>query len=255
MPSVLFLPDLGYDHRIWADIPSSLAGACDVVSYDAHEPLPWAEPGGRAFLDAVRCLVPDPGHAIVAAAGLAAGFAVHAALSGRAAGLVLFQPAPDYIPAEAMTDVPVEDLLQAAAPWAGIIDASRETDLTRRRELVARTCRDIYRQSLTAPDLDLACQVIAEHAEDLLAAVAGTQAAAEAGEPPQLGRPWVDQLDGLTVPVTVLSARRAQRIAQALAQRILNGQFVAADADTDLIWLEDRARAINALRDMLALLS
>jgi hypothetical protein len=52
----------------------------------------------------------------------------------------------------------------------------------------------------------------------------------------------------------VVSAWRAQRTGRALAQRILNGQFVAADADTDLVWLEDRTRAINALRDMLALL-
>ena len=50
MPGVLFLADLGYDHRIWA------------------------------------------------------GLAVHAALDGQAAGLVLFQPAPDDMPPEARPD-------------------------------------------------------------------------------------------------------------------------------------------------------
>jgi hypothetical protein len=255
MPSVLFLPDLGYDHRIWADIPSSLAGACDVVSFDAHVPMPWAEPDSRAFLDAVCRLVPDPPHSIVVAAGLAAGFAVHAALSGQAGGLVLFQPASDYIPPEAMTDVPVEDLLQAAAPYAGIIDASRETDVTRRTELVTGTWRGIYGPSLTAPDLDLACQVIGEHVEDLLAALPDAQAATGAGEPPRLGLPWAGRLDELEIPVTVVSARRARRLGHALAQQIPNGQFVAADADTDLVWLKDRTRSVNALRNMLALLS
>jgi hypothetical protein len=28
---VLFLPDLFYDHRIWADLPASLGANCDVV--------------------------------------------------------------------------------------------------------------------------------------------------------------------------------------------------------------------------------
>ena len=49
--------------------------------------------------------------------------------------------------------------------------------------------------------------------------------------------------------------RRTERLGQALAEQIPNGQFVAADADTDLVWLEDRTRSVNALRTMLALLS
>ena len=81
MPGVLFLPDLFYDHRIWADLPASLA---------------------------------------------------------------------DRIPPEAAADVPLEDLLAAAAPWAGIIDATAETDAARRIELVTRTWRDAYAGRLAA---------------------------------------------------------------------------------------------------------
>src|SRR5579872_2329534 len=112
MPSALFLPDLYYDRRIWDDILSGLYDACDVVCFDAHEPMRLA---GQAFLDAVRRLEPDPRGTVVVAAGLAAGFAVRAALSGLAGGLLLFQPAPDRIPPEAMTEV---------------LKASRETDVT-----------------------------------------------------------------------------------------------------------------------------
>jgi hypothetical protein len=97
--------------------------------------------------------------------------------------------------------------------------------------------------------------VIGEHVEDLLAALPDAQAATGAGEPPRLGLPWAGRLDELEIPVTVVSARRARRLGQALAQQIPNGQFVAADADTDLVWLEDRTRSVNALRNMLALLS
>ncbi len=115
------------DGRTWDDIPSSFSGASDVVSYDAHESMPRGEPDSQAFLDAVHRLVPDPRHGIVVAAELAAGFAVQAALAGLAGALLLFQPAPDHIPPEAMVDASVEELLQAAAPYAGIVDALRDS--------------------------------------------------------------------------------------------------------------------------------
>jgi hypothetical protein len=82
VPGVLFLPDLFYDHRIWAGLPSSLGADCDAVCYDEHEPMPCGNLTAGAFLDAVRRLVPDPGGSVVAAAGQAAGLAVQAALCG-----------------------------------------------------------------------------------------------------------------------------------------------------------------------------
>jgi hypothetical protein len=251
LPSVLFLPDLHYDHRIWADIPASLDERCDIVHYDTHEPMRWTAP--ETFLTAVRRLVPDDASTVAVAAGYAAGFAIQAALSGLAGGLVLFQPAPDYIPPEAMSDVPVEELIRVAEPYAGLVDASRETDPARRAELVTGALRDIYTGNLAASDLALVCQVIGEHAEELLATVTEATTAAEAAaSPPRPGLPWVGLLDEVTVPVTVVTSRRASAIGEALAKRILAGQFEGADAYTDLPWLEDRAVATTVLHDMLA---
>ena len=67
MPSVLFLPGLFYDHRIWADLPAGPGAGGDAVCFDLHEPMPWREPGTGAFLGAVRRLVSDPGRGVVAA--------------------------------------------------------------------------------------------------------------------------------------------------------------------------------------------
>lgn len=253
MAGVLFLPDLFYDHRIWAGLPASLGAGCDPVCYDEHAPVPWEEPDGRAFLDAVRRLVPDPGRSVIAAAGLAAGLAVQAALCGLAGGLVLFQPVPDRLPPEAVPDAPVEDLLAVAAPWAALAYAAAETDPVRRTELVTGTWRDAYAGRLTAPDTELACQVAAGHADQVLTAIAAVRAAAATGAPPPLpGPPWVDRLAELGVPVTVVSARRASRVGQVIAAMVPDGRFVAAAADTDLVWLEDRAQAQAAITDMLS---
>jgi hypothetical protein len=52
--------------------------------------------------------------------------------------------------------------------------------------------------------------------------------------------------------VTVVSARRASRMARAIAGMAPDGRFVAAAADTDLVWLEDRIQAQAAIRDMLS---
>jgi hypothetical protein len=251
VPGVLFLPDLFYDHRIWADLPASLGADCDAVCFDVHEPMPWEEPDSRAFLGAVRRLVPDSARTAVAAAGQAAGLAVQAVRSGLAGGLVLFQPVPDRMPPGAVADAPLEDLVAAAAPWAGIIDAAAETDAARRAELVTRTWRETYAGRLAASDVELACQVIAGHVDQILATVTVAAAAAAGAPPPQAGLPWMDRLAEISVPVTVVSGRRASLIARAIAEMAPDGRFVAATADTDLVWLEDRIQAKAAIRDML----
>jgi hypothetical protein len=227
VPSVLFLPDLFYDHRIWADLPASLGADGDAVCYDVHEPMPWGNLTARHSW-------------------------VQAARFGLAGGLVLFQPAPDYISPEAITGAPVADLMAAAAPWAGLIDATAETDAARRAELVTRTWRDAYAGRLVASDVELACQVIAGHVYQVLATVTAVAAAAAAGAPPRrLGCPWVDRLAEISVPVTEVSARRTGRVGRAIACMAPDGRFIAATADTDLVWLEDRTQAKAAIRDML----
>jgi hypothetical protein len=61
--------------------------------------------------------------------------------------------------------------MAAAAPWAGIIDATAGTDAARRTELVTWTWRDAYAGRLAASDFELGCQVIAGHVHQMLATV------------------------------------------------------------------------------------
>jgi hypothetical protein len=160
------------------------------------------------------------------------------------------------MPPEAVTDVPVADLLATAAPWAALLDVAAETDAARRAELVARTWRDIYAGRLAAPDAELACQVIDGHVDQVLAMVAAVRAAAAAGAPPpQPELPWADRLGEVGVPVTVVSARRASRLGRAIADRVPDGRAIEAAADTDLVWLEDRPQAKAVIRDLLGRLS
>jgi hypothetical protein len=143
-------------------------------------------------------------------------------------------------------------MLAVAAPWAGLIDAAQETDAVRRTDLVAATLRDIYGPHLAAPDVELVCRVVADHAGEVLDLVAQSVAAAMTGAPaPQLGPPWVDRLAELSAPVTVMTARRASAVGRVLAGRIPGGVFVEANAGTDLVWLEDRAGARAVIGDRL----
>jgi hypothetical protein len=113
-------------------------------------------------------------------------------------------------------------------PWAGLIDAAAETDAARRTELVTGTWRDAYAGRLTASDVELGCQVIAGHVHQVLAIVT---AAATGAPPPQAGLSWMDRLAEISAPVTVVSARRASRIARAIADMAPDGRFIAAAAD------------------------
>jgi hypothetical protein len=61
----------------------------------------------------------------------------------------------------------------------------------------------------------------------------------------------MDRLAEISVPVTVVMAGRAGRLGRAIADMAPDGRFIAATADTDLVWLEDRIQAKAAIRDML----
>ena len=61
----------------------------------------------------------------------------------------------------------------------------------------------------------------------------------------------VHELAEISVPVSVVSARRAGRVGRAIAGMAPEGRFIAATADTDLVWLEDRIQAKAAIGDML----
>jgi len=64
--SVLFLPDLHYDRRIWADIPAALGGDYDIAHYDTYAPGGWMS--SEAFLADIRQLLPSDASTVVVAA-------------------------------------------------------------------------------------------------------------------------------------------------------------------------------------------
>lgn len=250
MPSILFLPDLHDDYRIWADIPSSLGDKWQIVLYDRHEPMPWAGSEDLAFLSAVQRLAPDHCFDVVVAAGEAAGFAVSAALAGLAKGVVLFQPTPDSIIEEIETNLSAQELEETASWFVPIVEALDETSIERRREAVIGVWRTMYGPYLAAGDLALASQVIGDHTEELFATMMDVKAAVEAGGKLRPGPPWSDRLGDIDVPVTVVVNGRSIWLRDAIARRTREVQVIVAEARTGFVWLEDRGAAIAAIRHM-----
>lgn len=234
MKSILLVPDREYDHRIWADLPSRLHGSCEVVPFDR------GRTPGRRF-------------DVVAAAGESADLAFSIAVQGLTRGLVLFQPALVRDPGVRMApDVPVEELV-AAADWTRpVLAALDETDPARRRELVVSAWRDRYGPHLAPDDLALVCDVIADHAEELLASMKNAVAAIEAGEDiTASGAIRVSQLGEIGLPMTIVVSGRAVRLAEAAARHAQNCRVLVAKAQTNLLWLEDADTAQEAITEML----
>jgi hypothetical protein len=257
VPSVLFLPDQHYDHRIWADVPASLG--VDVVLYDQHEPMPWVgqpmpweQAGDSAFNDAVRRLAPGDSFDVVVAAGEAARLAFSVASLGLAKTVALCQPAPDRWLDDPRPDVPESELIHAGDWMIPVVGALQETDTERRRSLVIDAWRDRYGPHLTADDLELVLEVIGDHAEGILATTQRVAELAEAGVGVLLSEEsWVERLGEIDVPIAVVVSRGAAWIGAALARRARHGQVITAAADTDLVWLQDRLTAVTTLRQLL----
>jgi hypothetical protein len=254
MRSILLVPDRHYDYRIWADLPDGLGEDCRVVFYDQHELMPiQSEPGDAAFLHAVRRLMlPGQYFDIVVAAGASAGLAFDVALNHLAKRLVLFHPFLNLgFDEHTAPDVPIANLI-ASADWIGpVIEAVDEPDRARRTELVVSAWRDRYGAYLTAADLELACKVIGDHTEELLASTKAVAASAEMGE----DMPWSGQLDvgrlrEIDFPVAVVLSEQAVAVEHAVARQAPDSEVFVARARTDLVWLEDRATAVQAIRHM-----
>ena len=256
LPSVLFIPESHYDYRIWTDIPSSLSDRCHVVHYDQHAPMSSAVVDDPVFLDTVRRLAPTSGFDAVITGGSAARLAFKVAVAGLARTVLFFQPAPDSHLEDAGATLSVEELEVAASRFSLIAEALSETTLGKRKELVVETWRQIYGPYLEAEDLELACRVIGDHAEDLLATSKEVTAAAEAGRDiPWPSPPWVDRLDEIAMPMTVIMSKPANRTGQAIARRIGQGRLIVSEAQTDLVWLEDRQTALVSITQLLGRLS
>lgn len=249
LPSILFIPERFNDYRMWYDIPDRLRGRAEVVHFDQHEQVPWTADSAE-FVDATRRLAPDGGFDIVAAAGGAARFAFALAEAGLAKGLVFFQPTLDSIPDDVRVDLSgLDEALEAFRP---IVTAIHEPDPNRRREILLQTIRDTAGPDREPAGLELELAMMSDHAEELLAHLQATAAAADDGhvapDPPWMERPWIDRLAELTVPVTAIGPGP---FPEAIARRAKDAEVVLAAGSGGMAPPADRALAAEALLRML----
>jgi len=252
--SVLFIPDRFMDYRMWFDIPDRLRGRAEVIHLDQHEQVPWTA-GSAEFAEVARPLASDGSFSIVAAAGQAAGFAVTLAEAGMAKGLVFFQPMLDSIPDDLdfssldLSDLDPDHWLD---PFAPIVGAISEPDPARRRDILVQIVRDTAGPDREPAQLELEVAMMADHAEEFFAHLqAATAAAADGHEwpgPPRLGRPWLDRLADLAVPVAAVGTGP---FVAAVATRARDAEIVAAAGNGGMAPPADRDRASEALLRML----
>jgi hypothetical protein len=234
---------------MWYDIPDRLRGRAEVIHFDQHGQVPWTADSAE-FVDVARRLAPDGGFHIVAAAGGAARFAFALAEAGLAKGLVFFQPMLDAIPDDVRVDL--SGLGEALEPYQPIVSAIHEPDPGRRLEILLQTVRDTAGPDLDPAGLELALDMMSDHAEEFFAHLRITAADAEDGrvppDPPWIERPWIDRLAGLTVPVTAIGVGP---FPEAIARRAQDAEVVLAPGSGGMAPPADRARAADALVRML----
>lgn len=261
--SIVFLPDRFMDHRLWSDIPDNLGDQVRVVHYDQHE-LPWRAPDG-GFVEAVRRLTGGRGFQIAAAAGDAARFAVTLAEAGLVKGIVFFQPVLDSIPADVHIVFPGADLENVLDPYQPLIGAVDDSDPGRRRAVVMSVIGEAMGAVLNAESLQVAMSMYGEHFDEflgMLRAVAPPDAAEletveaasagpSAGLTPRWGRPWMDRLEGLPVPVAAMVAAEARIVGEAIVRRTGRGEVIVVEGIAGLATRRDRQRGAEAIRRML----
>jgi hypothetical protein len=255
MPRILFIPDRYMDYRMWADIPDRLGGRAEVIHFDQHEQVPWAE-ADSGFLDAVGRLAADGSLDIVVAAGQAARFGFAVAEAGLARGLVLFYPSLDRVLDEVisgMADVDPADLLE---PYLPIAEALHEEDASRRLDILVQAVRDTAGPDTEPAELARAVEMISDHAAEFFADLQATHTAGTADrpqpEPPWLQRPWIDHLAALTIPVTAVVAPPAAAIAEAITRRARDTEIVLASPRlTPIAAPSESAQALTQMLDLL----
>jgi hypothetical protein len=220
-----------------------------VIPFDQYEQVPWTADSAE-IVDAARCLAPDGGFDVVAAAGGGARFAFALAEAGLAKSLVFFQPELDAIPDDVRVDL--SGLDEALAAFQPIVSAIHEPDPARRREILLQTVRDTAGPDRDPEGLELELNITSDHAEEFLAHLRVTAADAEEGrlppDPPWMERPWINRLAELNVPVTAVGVGP---FPEAIARRAKDAEVVLAAGSGGLAPPADRARAAEALLRML----
>jgi hypothetical protein len=247
--NILFIPDRFRDYRMWYDIPDRLRGRAEVIHFDQHERIPWTAHSAE-LVEAARRLTSDSGFDVVAAAGWAARFACALAEAELARGLVFFQPMLDSIPDDVHVDL--SGLEEALAPFRPLASAIHQPDSSRSRDILLQVIRDTAAQDREPAVLEQELAMTSDHAEEFLEHLRATAVAADADsvppDPPWMGRPWIDRLAQLAVPVTAIGIGP---FPEAVARRAKNAEIVPVAGNGGMAPPADRAKAAEALLRML----
>jgi hypothetical protein len=221
---ILFVPDKFMDYRMWNDIPDRIRDHAEIVHVDQHAQIPWTTADDDGFVDAVRQLAGARTFDIVVAAGQAARFGFTMVQAGLAGGLMLFYPSPDRPMEEVSSRGGDLDPADVLSPYLPVLDALRETDISRQREILMEVVSDTAGADVDMAELDRALGMVGDHAEEFFAELR------EQPEPPWLGRPWIDHLAELTVPVTAVVAPggAGEALGEAITRRAADAEIVVA---------------------------
>jgi pimeloyl-ACP methyl ester carboxylesterase len=249
-PSILLLAPRFTDQRIWGEFLPELSDRFDAIPCDSLSSPSREVPG---TLDIVRDLRPPSSRRfdIVIGAQDACGLAVDIAAAGLADGLALFQPHIDSITvleeAGPVDFSQLEDYLRIYAPLAEAMNEPIETW----RNMAVSAVRDVYIDHLAPDDLSIVCRVSGDYAEQTREELRRTAEDSPGDQPARPSQtPWVDELRSVDVPVMIVSSRDWQPIGRALTARAPAGELMVAEAQTGMLWLEDRETCLAAVTEL-----
>lgn len=231
MPRIMLIPDQYMDYRMWSGIPDRIQGRAEVIYFDQHGQIQWADSNG-GFLAAVRRLSDGRPFDIVTAAGEAARFAFTVAAAGLAKGVVFLYPSPDRMLGE-ISDVDLTEALTPYLPFSpAVLEAVQEGDAGQLRDALVHVVRDTTGPDADARGLQLLADMFTDHAGEFLSDLQAIQAAAVADPPPPtppwLERPWIDRVGALTVPITAVVNSRQVAIGKAISRSAGQAEVVEA---------------------------
>jgi hypothetical protein len=137
---------------------------------------------------------------------------------------MLFYPSPDRPMDEVSSRAGDLDPADVLDPYVPVIDALRETDASRQRDILLAVVRDTAGTDVETAELERALGMIGDHAEEFFAELRAQP------DPPWLERPWIDDLADLAVPITAVVAPggAGQVLGEAIARRAADADIVVA---------------------------
>jgi hypothetical protein len=242
---ILFIPDKFMDFRMWNDIPDRIQDHAEIVHLDRYAQIPWTTADDIGFLDTVRQLARARTFDIVVAAGQAARFGFAVAQAGLAGGLMLFYPSPGRPMDEVSFDGGDLDPADVLKPYLPVLDALRETDASRRRDILLAILSDTASDDVDMAELDRALGMMGDHAEEFFAQLRAQP------DPPGAEWSWIDHLADLAVPITAVVAPggAGQALGEAIGHRAADAEIVVASSAITPV--AESTRSTEALLRML----